>query len=97
MNQHAEEIYKGLVKSGAIGSLKRDILLEAAVDVDYIVHIYSRIKTFSFEATSHTVDLTFQVVKDLCTKGLCNYAMWGDGPDSIERLQIADSQLYREI
>jgi hypothetical protein len=44
------DAYDGLVKTGAIGSLKRDILLGAADDIYYLAHVRRWFGTASAEA-----------------------------------------------
>ena len=39
--------YDALVKTGAIGSLKRDVLLEGSRDLEYLAAIASRIEQIS--------------------------------------------------
>lgn len=78
------DAYDGLVKTGAIGSLKRDILLGAADDIYYLAHVRRWFGTASAEAAKTATACTVRVVRELIEKNLCSLARWGKEKGSFE-------------
>ena len=74
--------YEQLVKSGFVGSLKRDVLLEASVDLEYVGAIRSRFANAGDHARREAVTCTVQLISELIAKDLCSLATWSKVPDS---------------
>jgi hypothetical protein len=70
--------YDALVKTGAIGSLKRDVLLEGSRDLEYLAAIASRLGQMSTAAKSDMIPNTVRLVEELIAAGFCRLATWGD-------------------
>ena len=69
--------YDALVKSGAIGSLKRDVLVEASRDLEYLSTIASCFPQMSAAAEEEAIPNTVRLVEELIAAGLCQLATWG--------------------
>lgn len=70
--------YDELVKSGCAGSLKRDILLEASADLEYVSSIHHQFTDASAAAARDAVACTVILINELIARGLCSLATWSD-------------------
>jgi len=70
--------YDALLKTGAICSLKRDVLLEGSRDLEYLAAIASRIEQMSATAKTDVIPNTVRLVEELTAAGFCRLATWGD-------------------
>ena len=78
MMRAATASYDALVKTGAIGSLKRDVLLEASCDLEYLASIASRFGDMGAAAKPDVIPNTVRLVEELAAAGLCRVATWGE-------------------
>jgi len=89
------DAYDGLVTTGAIASLKRDIILEASYDVYYLAHIRRWFaETAGAEAAKAATACTVRVVGELTAKNLCILATWGKEKGSFEVVEKTREELY---
>ena len=88
------DVYQALVDTGAIGSLKRDILLEASDDLFYLEHIRRWFEDASADAAHAATECTVKVVRELISKGLCQLATWGTPKGSYEILEKTPDDLH---
>jgi hypothetical protein len=73
--------YDTLVETGFVGSLKRDVLLEASRDLEFVEHILHEF-TNAGEAGRHTrIACAARLVEDLTGSGLCRLATWSSTPE----------------
>lgn len=70
--------YDRLVKTGAIPSHKRDILLEATADLWYVEHVYNRF-TEQSNVPNIAAPCTVRLIQELIAKGFVQLATWGEG------------------
>lgn len=68
--------YDALVRSGFVGRLKRDVLLEACRDLEYICAIAGHFLEAGDAARRDAIPCTVQLVEDLLSKGLCRVAVF---------------------
>ena len=86
--------YDQLVQTGFIGSLKRDVLLEASRDLEYLDAIRHAFAEAGDAANREATACTVQLIKDLTDKGLCSLATWSKDPGKrYERLHRTDAEL----
>jgi hypothetical protein len=78
MTHYNTASYDALVKAGAIGSLKRDVLLEGSRDLEYLRAIASRFGGMSSEAKPDVIANTVRLVEELIGAGFCRLATWGE-------------------
>ena len=89
--------YERLLKTGAIGRLKRDILLEAKDDIFYLTHVLKWFEEDSGIAAGESLDCTLRLVGELIDRKLCTLAEWGpkDGPLTVSiALSTEDLRQY---
>lgn len=90
--------YDKLIETGAIASLKRDILLEAASDVFFLCHITKWFREDSGEAGAReAVPATVRVVRELVAQGLCTLAAWSGEGASHRDLNANDAELLELV
>jgi hypothetical protein len=78
MMRAATASYDALVKTGAIGSLKRDVLLEASRDLEYLGSIAARLADMGSAAKPEVIPNTVRPVEELVVAGFCQLATWGE-------------------
>jgi hypothetical protein len=69
--------YDRLVRYGTIGSLKRDVLLEASEDVWFLDHICKYFSEESGGAEADVIPCTVRLVRELVAANLTYLATWG--------------------
>lgn len=90
--------YDRLVTTGAIGSLKRDIVLEAADDIYYLAHIRRWFaETAGSEAAKVATACTVRIVRELIDKNLCSLVTWGKEQGSFEGVEKTPEELFELI
>lgn len=89
--------YDHLIATGAIGSLKRDILLEASEDVYYLVHLRNWFEEAGEEGAAAATACTVRVVCELVGGGLCRLATWGGANGSIEGVDLSEGELAQAV
>ncbi|HZP88923.1 MAG TPA: hypothetical protein VFB54_19080 [Burkholderiales bacterium] len=90
--------YDGLVATGAIGSLKRDILLEASHDIYCLAHIRRWFaETAGAEAAKLATACTVRVVRELIDKNLCSLATWGKEKGAVEEAAKTPEELFELV
>jgi len=89
--------YQTLIDTGAIGSLKRDILLEASRDLYYLAHIRRWFEDASANAATAATECSVEVVCELISKGLCQLTSWGGAKGSYEILEKTANDLFLMI
>ena len=90
--------YDSLVRTGAIGSLKREILLEAADDLYYLAHIRKWFdETAGKAAAQQATSLAARVASELIAIGLCSLASWDKKRVHIEAAEQDPEQLFALI
>src|SRR5947209_3275302 len=79
--------YEELLASGAIGSYKRDVMLEADRDLEYLGNIRIRFAHSGERAAAVATECTVRLVDELIGQGLCVLATWGEDKEAqiIER------------
>lgn len=75
------DAYDSLVRSGFVGSLKRDVLLEAVRDLEYLSAIQDQFSEAGDAARREARACTARLVQDLTSKGFCSVATWSDRGD----------------
>lgn len=80
--------YEALVANGCIGSMKRDVLLEAASDIEYLVQVRERFRPASAAAARDARDYTVRLVRELVDGGYCRVATWTGGPRPMEGCRL---------
>ncbi len=83
--------YAGLVRSGAIGSMKRDVLLEAERDLVYVTTVHHEFTQAGEAARADAIANTVQLIEELIASGHCRLATWGIGTPQ-HRLLDEDTQ-----
>lgn len=71
--------YDKLVQTGAIGSLKRDILLEASADLWFVDHVRSYFARDNGGSVTDVTPCTVRLIRELVAADLARLATWGDG------------------
>lgn len=90
--------YDRLVETGAIASLKRDILLEASDELFYLVHIRRWFaETAGAEAAKVATACTVRVIRELSQKNLCHLATWGEEKGSFKAVEMEDDELSQLV
>lgn len=70
--------YDRLAKSGALGSWKRDIVLEAVRDLEYVESVLDRfVEESGIVPESDRIPNTVRLIIDLVDGGWCHLATWG--------------------
>lgn len=84
--------YASLVKSGFVGRLKRDVMLEADRDLEYVSAIWAG---FDDEGRGReAVDCAVRLIADLIGNGLCEMATWAhNGQPAWKAVQKNDAEL----
>jgi hypothetical protein len=86
--------YDSLVDTGAIASLKRDILIEASDDIYYLAHIRGRfVEDAGAEAAKVATACTVRLITELVAKNLCFLATWGKEKGAFEMITKTDNEL----
>ncbi len=86
--------YDSLVETGAIGSLKRDIMLGSEDDVFFLCHITKWFRESAGEAGAReALPSTVRVVRELVDQGLCTLATWSGEGVSHRCLSASDSEV----
>lgn len=85
--------YDSLIETGYIGSLKRDILLSAADDIEYLCHIRRDFDEASAAACEESPACTARVTQELISNGFCTLATWGKGDEEYEVLEKTSAEL----
>jgi hypothetical protein len=77
--------FHNLVKSGFVGSLKRDVILEASSDLEYVGAIRAAFAQAGEDARRDGIACAALLIDDLIAKGLCPLATWsaGYGSDTV--------------
>ncbi len=78
--------YDLLVETGFVGSLKRDVLLEASSDLEYVGAIRYAFTEAGAEAARCPDECAVELIRELISKGLCSLATWAAGYGSTPRL-----------
>ncbi len=89
--------YDDLVMSGAIGSLKRDIMLEAAEDLMYLCHVRHWFEKASADAAKDATRHTVRIVTELIGANLCCLATFGEEVGSFEHLEKSRSEIQDAV
>ncbi len=93
-----KEAYDALIKTGAIGSLKRDILLEASDDIEYLCHIQKWFnETAGAEAAKVATACTVRVVRELIAKKYCKLATWGKEKEPFDIVTKTEEELFEIV
>ncbi|BCA53260.1 hypothetical protein W02_04000 [Nitrospira sp. KM1] len=81
---------------GYVESLKRDSVLEASRDLEYLCHIRTSVEQ-EFDLTDpEIIEYTVRIVQELIEKGYCSLATWGEegyGSKKIEILKKSVAEL----
>ncbi len=89
--------YRGLVDTGYVSSQKRDILLEASRDVEYIQNTPSRFFEAGADAHRDRIGCAVLLIDELIQMGLCSLATYEKGkPKVIERTSAELAVLLTE-
>jgi hypothetical protein len=83
--------FENLVRSGFVGSLKRDVLLEADRDLEYVGAIRAAFADAGEDARRDAVACAARLISDLVAKGMCSLATWSEGYGS-EPVAVRKSQ-----
>lgn len=90
--------YDGLLETGAISSLKREILLEASVDLYYLAHIRRWFAEWGgAQAVTEATDCTVRIITELVAKDLCHLATWGEEKGSFQTVTLSDDKLTQLV
>ncbi|MEM1044350.1 MAG: hypothetical protein AAF845_01835 [Bacteroidota bacterium] len=68
--------YRELIATGFVGSLKRDVLIEARDDFEFLCHVRARFAEASAAAAEVASECTAMLATDLVTAGLCDLRPW---------------------
>jgi hypothetical protein len=94
------QTYSQLVKTGCVGRIKRDVLLEAAYDLEYIGGIINHFEDAGNEARADATNCAIALISELVDKGLCFLATWsvgyGSKPLIIRKTQVELESLLIE-
>jgi hypothetical protein len=74
--------YQDLVKKGFVGRVKRDVLLEASVDLEYLGAIRAAFDDAGESGRREATACAVQLIEDLLAKGLCSLATWSGDQNS---------------
>src|SRR5688500_13725006 len=74
--------YLGLVRTGYVSSQKRDVLLEASRDIEYIEGTPNRFFDASVEASNDPITCAVSLIGELIEMGFCSLATWGYGSET---------------
>lgn len=74
------ESYAFLVRSGAVGSMKREVLLEAERDLVYLTAVHHEFTEAGSASRADAVANTVQLIEELIASGHCLLATWGTEP-----------------
>jgi hypothetical protein len=85
--------YEQLVKTGAIGSLKRDIMIESSQDLYYLWAIRHWFTEASAEASKNASACALRVVRELTSNGMCRLATWGTKEGTFDDVSMSDDDL----
>ena len=84
--------YDRLIETGAIGSLKRDALLDATCDVRFLDHIQAFFARESGGSPADVAPCTVRLIRELIAEGFVTLCTWGkDGAH--QPLQKTDDEL----
>ncbi|PKO16163.1 MAG: hypothetical protein CVU39_09045 [Chloroflexi bacterium HGW-Chloroflexi-10] len=90
--------YNDLVKTGTIGCMKADILLEAERDLFYIAHIRKDIvENRGIKDAEEAIRGTFQIVNELISQNYCSLATWGKVKGPFEMIRLSQEELLLRI
>lgn len=70
--------YDFLRDTGFVGSLKRDVLLEATRDIEYLSAIRGAFKKAGNDASEDAAACTVRLVCELVDSGFCGVATWSE-------------------
>jgi hypothetical protein len=73
------DAYNFLKQSGCVGRFKRDVLLEATYDLEYVGVIHNAFSEAGEDARNNATNCTAVLITELIAKGLCFLATWGAG------------------
>jgi hypothetical protein len=90
-------VFDTLIASGAIGSLKRDIVVEASDDIYYLAHIRKWFEEASQDSAKAATACTVRLVRELVAKGLCRLATWGEDKGSIKMVNMSEDELTKLV
>ena len=86
------DVYDALVNTGFVGSLKRDVLLEASRDLEYLGSIRSEFVKAGEDARVAATACTVRLVEDLLKRGLCVLATWSRERDGSHEVLRTDPE-----
>ena len=75
--------YSDLVKTGFVGNLKRDVLMNASDDIQYVCSIPKEFIDASHMAKRESIACAVRLIEDLLGKGLCSLATWSSEGGSL--------------
>lgn len=84
--------YNRLVRTGAIGSLKRDILLEASVDLWFVDHVRSYFARENGGSDENVIPCTVRLIRELVATDMARLATCGKGGAHVS-VQKTDEEL----
>ena len=87
------DAYDRLVATGAIASLKRDIVMEASADIYYLAHI----RRWFAEKAGADAARTVRLVGELRANDLCSLAIWGKEKGSFDAVEKTAEELLAHI
>ena len=92
------DAYDRLVATGAIASLKRDIVMEASADTYYLAHIRRWFAEKAGADAAHVATAcTVRLVGELRANDLCSLAIWGKEKGSFDAVEKTAEELLAHI
>lgn len=91
------DAYDVLVRTGFVGSLKRDVLIEASRDIEYLSHIRSRFQHAGKAAQEAANDCTVRFIEEMTEHGLCVVARWSKEEKSGHKVIECDRAKLEEF
>lgn len=86
--------YDALVKTGFVPAMKRDVLLEATRDIEYVCHIVADFRTGSAEAEREAIPCSVRLIEELIAGGLCELGVFSGEPDKYpDALEVTHEEL----
>lgn len=90
-------VYQDLARSGFVGSAKRDVLLEASRDLEYVVAIVGAFEEAGAAAAAEAHSCAQALIVDLVGNGFCSLATWSCGYGSAPVLLQPERAELEEI
>jgi hypothetical protein len=91
------DAYDSLIETGFMGRLKRDIVLEASRDLEYLVHLRREFECASAESAEEATACTVRVTQELIAQGLCSLATWGESGQEYEVVEKSAAELIEIV